>query len=429
MAVQEHENFHMEMIADAVSGIPEEEITRFVKSLDSINRYLVKRKHPPIRGRGPFRPEPVKLGKQTVPVPIFQGALSVGLSMSPLAAAVSREGGVGVIASLEIGYNEPDYEENPEEANIRALKREVKQALDQVKDCENRGPIGVNVMWSSGSCRKYVEAAVEAGAEVIICGAGIPTTLPSYCKDKKVALVPIISSRRAAALIIRNWAKKYNRTPDGFIFQGPLAGGYLGIKESQIEAAEEDFYKNISDIKTEIAELGECPLIVGGGLYYREDLERAFSYGADGFQIGTRFVTTKECSAGENFKNAYLRCEEKDVEVIANSDGFPGRVIASDYSKKIAENPELISAGLINAARDNLEEGLIFCGGKVQETRKIETVAEIFRELAGERQTAGEDGENRENREDRENGAAGEPQSRAQLQQNTVTHSAASTAK
>lgn len=385
VAVEEHEKFHMDMIADAISQIPEEDVEKFTDSLDKLNRYLLERRHPPKKEKGPFCLKPVKLGKQTVPVPIFQGALSIGFSMSTLAGAVSREGGVGMIAAWEIGYREPDYEKDPTAANIRALKREIKKALELVKDCPDRGPIGVNVMWSWKDCRTYVEAAVEAGAEVIVCGAGIPTTLPSYCKDKKVALVPIIGSKRAAQIIVRNWAKKYNRTPDGFIFQGPQAGGYLGIKESQIEAATENFYKNISDIKGELEDLGDCVLIAGGGIYSREDAARAFAYGADGVQIGTRFVTTQECSAGENFKKAYLNCKEKDVTIITSPEGFPGRVIRNDYSQKTEKNPQCLLHGLMNAARDDLEEGLIFCGGKVEKINKIETVADIFREFTEQR--------------------------------------------
>ena len=381
-AVREHEDFHTAMIKEAISQIPEDQIGKFIESIDNINEYLLMRKHPPARSPGPFQMNALRLGQVEVPIPIFQGALSIGLSMSGLAAAVAREGGVGVIAAYKIGYQEADFAENPLEANKRVLRREIKRALELTEGCEKRGPIGVNIMWSSKHCREYVETAADAGAEVIICGAGIPTNLPHYCKDKKIALVPVISSKRAANIIIRNWAKKYNRTPDGFIFQGPLAGGYLGVKESQIEAATEDFYKNIADIKGELEDLTDCPLIVCGGIYNREDAEKAYAYGADGFQIGTRFVTTEECSACDAFKKAYLNCREKDVTIISSPEGFPGRVIASKYADRTGEDPRCITQGLINAALGDLDDGLVFCGSKVYKADKIETVADIFREFA-----------------------------------------------
>ena len=246
---------------------------------------------------------------------------------------------------------------------------------------ENRGPIGVNILWSSKNCREYVKTAVEAGAEVIICGAGIPTNLPRYCKDKRVALVPIVASKRAANIIIRNWTKKYNRTPDGFIFQGPLAGGYLGVKESQMDAAGEEFYKNIADIKGELETLEHCPLIVCGGIYSREDAEKAYAYGADGFLMGTRFVTTQECDASDVYKEAYLACGEKDVTLITSPEGFPGRVVDNAYVSRIGEDPRCITQGLINAALGDLENGLIFCGSKIYKAKKIERVADIFKEF------------------------------------------------
>lgn len=380
-AVREHEEFHTAMISEAISQIPEEQVGKFIESIDNINEYLLMRKHPPTRTRGPFTMKPLTLGRIFVPVPLFQGALSIGLSKSRLASAVAKEGGVGIIAASEIGYKEHDFRENPVGANKRVLRKEIKKALEMTAGCENRGPIGVNIMWSSRHCEEYVKTAVSAGAELIVCGGGIPTKLPAYCRDKKVALVPIVASKRAANIIIRNWTKKYNRTPDGFIFQGPLAGGYLGIKESQMEAAAEDFYKNIADIKGELEDLDNCPLIVCGGIYTRSDAEKAYAYGADGFQLGTRFVTTQECDATDDFKRAYLNCRERDITIITSPEGFPGRVIENQYVSRISREPSRIIEGLLNASRGDLKNGVIFCGEKIHKAEKIETVADIFREF------------------------------------------------
>ena len=190
----------------------------------------------------------LKIGKYTIEYPIVQGGMGIGISLSKLAAAVAKCGGVGVISAAQIGYLEPDFYTNPKEANIRALKRNIREALEEVKGVPNKGIIAVNIMCASKNYEEFVVAAIEAGVQMIISGAGLPTSLPGVCKGSKVKLVPIVSSARATGIILRSWAKKHNRVPDAIIFEGPQAGGHLGFKEEQLEEAQKNFYKTIMEI-------------------------------------------------------------------------------------------------------------------------------------------------------------------------------------
>lgn len=399
-AVEEHENFHNEMVSNAVASLTGEEQTLLLQSLDNIHKFFKEQRIRPIKSDQPFSLRPIVLGDLEIPVPIFQGGMGIGVSLSGLAAAVSRCGGVGTISAAQIGFLEPDFYTSPMEANIRALQRNIREALEKVKDVPNRGPIAVNIMYASRHYEEYVQAAIGAGVEMIISGAGLPTSLPGACKGSNVKLVPIVSSARAVGLIYRSWAKKFNRVPDAFIYEGPSAGGHLGFKEEQLEGAEEDFLKTIQEIKAEIQELQDVPLIVAGGIYTKEDMQKVMSYGADGVQLGTRFVTTEECDVHPNFKQTYIEASKGDMVVIKSPVGMPGRAIANPFIEKIEggrippqrcnrclvpckaeEAPYCITQALINAAKGDVENGLVFSGNNGYRATKLETVAEIFKEL------------------------------------------------
>lgn len=400
-AVKEHEEFHRNMISDVLSELSEEEQGILLQSLDNLHDFFKRQRIKSIKGDAPARLAPISLGDVTIPVPIFQGGMGIGVSLSRLAASVAKCGGVGVISAAQIGFNEPDFYTNPKEANIRALKRNITEAKEAIKDAQGKGLIAVNIMCASRNYDEFVEAAVEAGVDMIISGAGLPTALPGLVKNSKVKIVPIVSSARAAALIIKSWAKKYNRVPDAVLFEGPLAGGHLGFKEEQLEDAQEHFYETVMEIKEEIEDLQDCPLIVAGGIYTREDVQKALAYGADAVQLGTRFVTTEECDVHPNFKQAYLDAKEEDMVVIKSPVGMPGRAIRTPFINRVEdgrippekcnrcltpckaeEAPYCITQALINAARGDTEHGLVFSGSNAYRATKIETVEEIFRELS-----------------------------------------------
>lgn len=399
-AVQEHEAFHNKMIDDVVSELKEEEQGILLQSLDNLHDFFKRQRIRAIKGDAPIRLMPLVMGDITIPVPIFQGGMGIGVSLSRLSAAAASCGGVGVISAAQIGYLEPDFYTNAKEANIRALKRNIRDAKEAIKDVANKGLIAVNIMCASRHYDEFVEASVEAGVDMIISGAGLPTALPGIVKNSKVKIVPIVSSARATALIIKSWAKKYNRVPDAVLFEGPKAGGHLGFKEEQLEEAQEHFYETIMEIKEELEDLQDCPLIVAGGIYTKEDVQKALAYGADGVQLGTRFVTTEECDVHPNFKQAYLDATEEDMVVIKSPVGMPGRAIRTPFIDrvedgrippekcnrcltpcKVEEAPYCITQALINAAKGDTEHGLVFSGSNAYRATKIEKVADIFREL------------------------------------------------
>ena len=239
-------------------------------------------------------------------------------------------------------------------------------------------------MWSNPDAGKYVEAAVKGGAQVIVTSAGLPMELPKFCSDRKVALLPTISSKRAAATITRAWTQKYNRTPDGFIFQGPCAAGLLGFREAELEKACNDRYKLIAEIKTELGKLENCPLIVGGGIFDREDAEKVYRYGADGILMGTRFVTTKECDASEEYKKLYLNCTENDVTIVRSPMKTSVRVMKNSFADMLADSGnddyDIIEA-VKRGVEGDYDGGLVFCGINADKIKKIDTVRDVFREF------------------------------------------------
>jgi len=399
-AVREHEEFHRRMVEEVISELNEEEQKILLQSLDNLDEFFKRQRIKAIKGDAPERLQPLVLGDVTIPVPIFQGGMGIGVSLSRLAAAVAKCGGVGTISAAQIGFMEPDFYTNPKEANLRALKRTIRETKEAVKDVPNKGLIAVNIMVASRNYDEYVEASVEAGADMIVCGAGLPTALPGLVKDKRVKLVPIVSSARAASLIIKSWMKKYNRVPDAILFEGPMAGGHLAFKEDQMDEASERFYETIMDIKEAIEDLQACPLIVAGGIYTKEDVYKALAYGADAVQLGTRFVTTEECDVHPNFKQAYLDAKQEDIVVIKSPVGMPGRAIRTPFIDrmesgrippekcnrclvpcKAEEAPYCITQALINAAKGDIEHGLVFAGSNAWREDKIRKVEDIFREF------------------------------------------------
>ncbi|MCI2062235.1 MAG: nitronate monooxygenase [Eubacteriaceae bacterium] len=381
-AVAEHEEYHAKLINEAVSMLSPEEIDTFVRSLESINEFVSMQRIPPVRDVNDYKLAPLRIRDIVIPVPIFQGGMGVGVSLGGLAGEVAREGGVGCVAATECGYGDPEYAKRPVRSNLRALKAEVQKAL-RISAVGTPGPVAVNIPYTMDHYSEYVEAAIEAGARIIISGAGIPTSLPGIVGDRHIALIPIISSPRGARVIIKNWQKKHGRTPDAFIFEGPYAGGTLGYKTEKIDRAREDFYANLVEVKEEISQLGNCPLIVGGGIYTRDDAKKAFAYGADGIQIGTRFVTTEECDADEAFKQAYIAAGESDIALVAVPGEKPCWAIRNDYVRSLENGgtPLSVTEAALRTARGDMDNGLILCGRNCWKANKIEKVSDIFRDF------------------------------------------------
>ena len=347
--------------------------------------------------------EPLVIGDLIAKIPVIQGGMGVGVSLSSLAGAVALEGGIGVISTAQIGYREPEFDLHPIEANLKAIGEEIRKAKEKAKG----GIVGVNIMVATRRYEDYVKAAVEAGVDLIISGAGLPMTLPELIKGAKTKIAPIVSSVKSAQVICKYWLKKYNYLPDMVVIEGPKAGGHLGFSKEQLDHIEEmDYYTEIRNIIEEVNKFAqtqekEIPVVVAGGIYSREDMEHAFSLGAKGVQVATRFVTTYECDASEAYKQAYLNAKKEDIVIVKSPVGMPGRAINNAFMKKAAEGqiphgrchlcvqtckpaetPYCITDALVNAVKGNIDEGLVFCGENAWRSEKMESVKEIMQEFA-----------------------------------------------
>lgn len=351
--------------------------------------------------------KPLNIGKLVMKIPIIQGGMGIGISASKLAGAVAKEGGIGVISTAQIGFKEADFETNTKEANLRALRKHIKNAKEMAPD----GIIGVNVMVALNNYVDHVKTAIESGVDLIISGAGMPTLLPKIVKeyeDCKVKIAPIVSSGKAAKIIMKLWDRHDGITPDLIIVEGPKAGGHLGFKKEEIEESEENFDSIVKDVikEKEMYEIKydkKIPVIVAGGVFDGSDIVKYLKLGADGVQMGTRFVATHECDASLEYKNAYINSKKEDIGIVKSPVGMPGRAILNDFMKKTfkenikvsrcyncltpcnpKETPYCISDALINAANGNLDEGLIFCGSNAYRVDKIVSVKELIDELIKE---------------------------------------------
>ncbi len=336
------------------------------------------------------------IGDLRAKIPVVQGGMGVGVSLSGLAGAVAAAGGIGIISTAQIGYREPEFTKNPIETNLKAIKKEV----DKARELAKGGVIGVNIMVATRRYEEYVKAAVEAGVDLIISGAGLPMTLPELVGQAKTKIAPIVSSAKSLSVIAKYWMKKYQRKPDMVVIEGPEAGGHLGFnKEELATLTKESFDEEIKKIISMTKEM-QVPVVVGGGVYTREDMEHYLALGADGVQMATRFVTTKECDASDAYKQAYIDACKEDIEIVSSPVGMPGRAIHNAFLDKVkagerfmrgcrqciitckpATAPYCITEALINAVKGKLDEGLIFCGSNAYRAERIETVADIMEEF------------------------------------------------
>ena len=185
--------------------------------------------------------KPLKIGNLTASVPVVQGGMGVGISMSNLAGAVANEGGIGVISAAQPGYLEPDFTVNPLASNLKALAYHIKQA----KLLSNNGIIGVNIMRAIRYYDEYVKCAIKSGADLIISGAGLPLTLPMLTEKTKTKCAPIVSSLKAAKVLLKRWDKRHQTTCDMLVIEGPLAGGHLGFGYDELN--DPKTYENYDD--------------------------------------------------------------------------------------------------------------------------------------------------------------------------------------
>ena len=347
--------------------------------------------------------EGIKVGNKQSKYPIIQGGMGVGVSLHKLAGAVSKEGGIGIISTANIGYQEEDFNTNPLKANLRAIGKEIKMAR---KIAGEDKILGVNIMVALNNYKEIVKECVKNKIDLIISGAGIPKELPEYIKNSKTKIAPIVSSLRCCKLIVKHWIKKYNYTPDMIVIEGPEAGGHLGFKREELEESnkpklEEITKEIVAYIKEIEIERGkEIPVIAAGGIWDNQDIQKFLTLGASGVQMATRFVTTYECDASEEFKKAYLNANTEDIKIINSPVGMPGRAIYNQFIQQnekekckiekcygciktchVVDAPYCITKALINAVKGNMEKALIFCGSNVGKVNKLVSVHELMQEL------------------------------------------------
>lgn len=372
--------------------------------------------------------KPLKIGNLVAKRPVIQGGMGVGVSLSSLAGAVAKAGGIGIISTAQIGFKDQDFGKNPMAANLRAIHSELKKSREKAP----QGILGFNIMVATKEYASYVKEAVKAGADVIISGAGLPIDMPKFVaeaenengdsekKERRTMIAPIVSSVKSALVICRMWDRKYHTAPDFIVVEGPCAGGHLGFSREQLtelgadtdhvaETFDEPAYdkevRGIIEVVKGFAEKYKkhIPVITAGGIFDHKDVLHQFALGAEGVQAATRFVTTEECDADIAYKEAYINAKEEDIVIVKSPVGMPGRAIKNKFLERVSQGPlkvercfrclehcnpattpYCITKALINAAEGRIDEALLFCGSNAYRCEKIETVPEVMEALCGE---------------------------------------------
>jgi nitronate monooxygenase len=349
------------------------------------------------------------IGSIKARVPIIQGGMGVGISLSGLASAVAKAGAIGVIATAGIGQFEPDCLTNFKEANKRALRKEIAKAKTNTD-----GIIGINIMVALSDFDDLVQCAVDERADILFLGAGLPLKLPSTLPLDSLGslhtkFAPIVSSGRAADLIFKSWAKHFNHVPDAVVVEGPMAGGHLGFKKEQIDAPDYTLEKILPDVLAAVKPYEQrfgksIPVIAGGGIYTGRDIYKFMQMGASAVQMATRFVATYECDAADEFKQAFIKCKKEDIVIIDSPVGLPGRAIRCDFLDRVCSGikekfecpwkclkscdfknvPYCIAKALANAKEGDLANGFVFAGANVFRVDKLVSVKELIAGLMEE---------------------------------------------
>lgn len=348
-------------------------------------------------------------GELKVKLPIIQGGMGVGISGARLASAVANQGGIGVISAVALGVVHPEPSQSYKKGNTRALKQEIQKARQW-----SNGLIGVNIMVALSDYNELLETALDEDVDFLFLGAGLPLKFPESVpperlRSMRTKIVPIVSSGKAANLILRHWSKRFGHVPDGFVVEGPKAGGHLGFKPEQIDDPRYSLSHLLSEVLETVAPfagkyLKSIPVIVAGGVYSGEDIYDFLKQGAHGVQLGTRFVATHECDADIRFKEAYIQSRKEDLTIIQSPVGLPGRALKNDFLGDVAKgerkpfkcpwkclkscdyksSPYCIAAALNQARQGHLGDGFAFAGANAWRVDRIMSVQELMDSLVQE---------------------------------------------
>jgi NAD(P)H-dependent flavin oxidoreductase YrpB (nitropropane dioxygenase family) len=311
----------------------------------------------------------LKIGKFTAKVPIVQGGMSVRVSTSSLAAAVAECGGIGTIGGVGVPLDE--------------LKADIRRAKEMTK-----GIIAVNIMFAARNFMDTVKASIEAGVDMIATGAGFSRDIFKVGKDAGVPIISIVSSPEFGRLAERSGA-------DAIVVEAKEAGGHLGTDRPLRE-----LFPEIRKVVKKV------PLIAAGGITTGADIAEIMGkFGADGVQMATRFVLTKECDVDDAYKQVYLSAKKEDVVMMKSPVGMPGRAIRNRFLDRLLGGEtfgdncgeaclkncghEFCILDRLRAARSgDVNEGLVFSGENVWRIKDIPSVRELFDRLVSEAESA-----------------------------------------
>ena len=342
----------------------------------------------------------IQIQDKYLDIPLIQGGMGVGVSLSSLAGHVAKCGGMGVISAAHPGYQFEGFRKNPIATNCEAIKYHIKKAKEIA---DGHGLIGVNIMVAGQGYEEMVKASIEGGCDAIISGAGLPLDLPRIAKGKTL-LAPIVSSGKAARLIAKVWDKRYQYTPDFVVVEGSEAGGHLGFKKEDLLAGTcQKLADILADVKKELQPFQEkfqktIPVFVAGGIDSGKKIAEFMKLGASGVQIATPFIATYECDAATEFKDMVINAKAEDIEIVKSPTGFPGRAIVNEFVKKIhmqnclhcmipctpEDTPYCISEALIQSVKGNVNNGLVFVGTQAAKITGMKHVDELIKEYMEE---------------------------------------------
>jgi len=354
-----------------------------------------------------------QIGKYSIEKPIIQGGMGVGISWDQLAGNVSKEGGLGVISSVGTGnYADRKYvdkvlkDNRPSEANNFYSAKALKAIFDNARAICGEKPLACNVLYASVNYDQIVKDACEAGADMIITGAGLPLTMPEAAKAyPDVALVPIVSTAKALRILCRRWKKTHGRLPDAVIVEGPLSGGHQGFKYEECFLPENQLEEILPPVVEEAKNWGDIPVIAAGGIWDHDDIVKMMALGASAVQMGTRFIGTVECDAHENFKKVILGAKEEDIALLKSPVGYPARGVKTHLQTMIEEKtaPKIacisncvapcnrgvearqvgycIADRLSDAYDGKVDSGLFFTGANGYKLNEIITVKALMKKL------------------------------------------------
>lgn len=305
----------------------------------------------------------LKIGHMMPKVPIMQGGMGVGISLSKLASAVANAGGIGIISGTGISIDE--------------MRMHIRKAKEKIR---NTGYIGVNVLFAMNDFAEKMKAAIEEKVDFIISGAGISRDMYTWGKNADIPVISIVSSAKLARLSERLGAA-------AVVVEGHEAGGHLGTD------------RPLFDILPEVVAAVEIPVIAAGGIMTGKDIAHALKMGASGVQMGTRFVASNECDAPLSFKEKYINARLEDTIFVKTTVGLQGRAVKNNFTTLIADNNKKIKIkkcinclkncsyrfctldSLITSMDGDCENGLVFAGSRVNEVKEILPVQTIINNI------------------------------------------------